>query len=523
MDPENQDSAEEPADATRGEKDPPSIRPEVGETPREGNLQPGDIELAIYGGKDGDLIRTKSIAETLSLPHEVAFVATICMAQFLTQVGLGQVLAILHVIGDSFGISKPGELSWLIAGYSLTVGTFIMISGRFGDVFGYKRMLIVGFAWFSFWSMVLGLSVYSNHVLFTFARVFQGIGPAIALPNALAILGATYAEGPRKNMVFALFGANAPGGAVTGAVFAGVFALVWWPWTFFSLSIAIAITALLGVFIIPDPPKKQPQSHNTSLRQKLIELDMLGAIVGIAALVLFNFAWNQAPIVGWQKAYVYVLMVIGILLASVFFYVELRVSRYPLIAFDALSPDVGFVLACVACGWSCFGIYVFYIWQIFVLRGASPLLGAAYLSPIAISGAVAAVCTGFLLDRLRPAWVMTIALTAFTVGTILIATTPIRQTYWAQIFVCSIVIPWGMIYWNPSCILLTTIFRHGHVLSRRDAHSKQCGKQGTSGRRCKPCKYRRELQHLPRFGLRRHSRCSRQQRRKDSRRCAPRV
>ena len=508
MDQEKQDPAEEQADATRGEEDPSTMRPELEEISSEETLQPGDIELALDGGKDGDLTRTKSIAETLSLPHEVAFVATICMAQFLTQVGLNGVLAILHVIGDSFGISNPGELSWLIAGYSLTVGTFIMISGRFGDVFGYKRMLIIGFAWFSFWSMVLGLSVYSNHVLFTFARVFQGIGPAIALPNALAILGATYAEGPRKNMVFALFGATAPGGAVIGAAFAGVFALAWWPWAFFSLSIAIAITAVVGVFIVPDPPKKLPQSHNTSLRQRLIDLDMLGAIVGIAALVLFNFAWNQAPIVGWQKAYVYVLMVIGILLASLFFYVELRVSRFPLIAFDALSADVGFVLACVACGWSCFGIYVFYIWQIFVLRGASPLLGAAYLSPIAISGAVAAVCTGFLLGRLRPAWVMTIALTAFTVGTILIATAPIRQTYWGQIFVCSIVIPWGMIHWNSFYILLTTIFRHGHVLSRRHAYSKQFCEQRTSGRCCKPRKYRRELQHLPRFGLRGHSRCS---------------
>ena len=196
--------------------------------------------------------------------------------------------------------------------------------------------------------------------------------------------------------------------------------------------------------MIPDPPKKHPERHNTSLRQRIIDLDLLGATVGIAALVSFNFAWNQAPIVGWQEAYVYVLLILGILLGFLFFYIELRVTQYPLIAFDALSPDVGFVLACIACGWSCFGIFVFYIWQIFYLRGASPLLGAAYLSPIAISGAVAAVCTGYLLGLMRPAWVMTIALTSFTVGTILIATAPLRQTYWAQTFVCSVVIPWGM-------------------------------------------------------------------------------
>jgi len=56
-----------------------------------------------------------------------------------------------------------------------------------GDLFGYKRMLLIGFSWFSLWSIIAGLAVYSNHVLFIFARVFQGIGPAIVLPNGLAV------------------------------------------------------------------------------------------------------------------------------------------------------------------------------------------------------------------------------------------------------------------------------------------------------------------------------------------------
>lgn len=457
MDPEKQELDRGQRTGGEGQNRASPARSEMGESPSEETLQQTDNEMPVDAEKDGHLKRTKSIAEAMSLPHEIAFVATICMAQVLTQVGLNQCIAILHVIGDSFGITDPGELSWLIAGYSLTVGTFIMISGRFGDLFGHKLMLLIGFAWLSLWSVILGLSVYSNHVLFTFARVFQGIGPAIALPNALAILGVTYADGPRKHMVFAIFGATAPVGAVLGGVFAGVFALAWWPWAFFSLSIATAITALVGCFVIPDPPKEQPQHHYTSLRQKIIDLDLLGATVGIAALVLFNFAWNQAPIVGWQKAYVYVLMMIGILLVPVFFYIELRVSPSPLIHFEALSPDVGFVLACVACGWSCFGICVFYIWQFFEeLRGASPLLGAAYLSPIAVSGAAAAVCTGFLLSRLRPAWLMTIALAMFTVGTILIATAPVRQTYWTQTFICAIVMPWGMINSNPLLIPANT-------------------------------------------------------------------
>lgn len=147
------------------------------------------------------LFRSPSIAERLPLSHEVLFVAVVILAQFTTQVGLGQTLSILHIIGDEFGITHPAELAWLIAGYSLTVGSFILISGRFGDIFGWKRMFVIGFAWFSLWSTVAGLAVFSNHVLFIFARVLQGIGPAITLPNGLALLGSMYNPGPRKDMV----------------------------------------------------------------------------------------------------------------------------------------------------------------------------------------------------------------------------------------------------------------------------------------------------------------------------------
>lgn len=396
---------------------------------------------------------TKSIAETLPLGKEILFVGLICCAQLTTQAGLGQCLTILHVIGDHFGLSNPGELSWLIAAYSLTVGTFILLAGRFGDVYGYKKMLIVGFSWFSLWSMIAGLAVYSNHVLFDFARVFQGLGPAICLPNGLAILGASYAPGPRKAMVFAIFGATAPSGAIVGGAFAGLFNLAWWPWTFWSFAIALACIAVMGSYVIPDPPRKLAKA--TSLREKIAELDLLGGLTGVTALILINFAWNQSGVVTWSKAYVYVCLILGFIFAALFFLIEIRFSTSPLIPFHALSTDVAFVLACVACGWSCFGIWVYYIWQFYEqLRGATPLQTAAWGCPVAISGGLASVTTGLLLGRLRPAWVMTIALTAFTVGTILIATAAIHQNYWAQSFVCTIIIPWGMDMSFPAATLI---------------------------------------------------------------------
>lgn len=396
-------------------------------------------------------------AENFSTGREVLFIALICMAQFTTQAALGNCLNVIHVIGDSFGITEPGELAWLIAGYSLTVGTFILIFGRFGDVFGHKRMMLFGFAWFAVWTAVAGLARYSDKVLFIFARVLQGIGPAILLPNALAILGVAYAPGPRKAMVFSLFGACAPGGAVVGATFSGLFNLGspdWWDWTFYSFAIALIIMGALTAFVIPSPSQPPPSADMTAVLA-LRELDLLGGLTGTLSLILINFAWNQASIVGWSTPYVYVVLIIGLALVPAFFYIELRVSSHPLIPFHALSTNVLFVLGCIACGWSCFGIWVYYTWQFFQqIRGASPLLTAAWMSPVAASGAVASITTGKLLHRLGPGLVMMLAMVFFTVGTVLIMTAPAGQTYWSQSFVCLLVTPWGMDMSFPAATLI---------------------------------------------------------------------
>lgn len=197
-------------------------------------------------------------------------------------------LVLLRVIGQTFDVASPLRLAWFVAGYSLTVGTFIMFSGRLGDVFGHKRMLIIGYCWFSLWSLVSGLSVFSGFKLAVFARVLQGIGPAICLPNALAILGTAYPPGHRKAMVFAFFGAVAPIGAVFGGVFASLLALAWWPWALWAMALWLAFLALACNVAIPSlPPSKVP---TLGWKAWVGVLDLPGALVGIVALVLFNFA-----------------------------------------------------------------------------------------------------------------------------------------------------------------------------------------------------------------------------------------
>jgi hypothetical protein len=127
------------------------------------------------------------------------------------------------------------------------------------------------------------------------------------MPNGLALLGGLYGPSQRKNMAFALFGACAPGGALLGYTFAGIFAeLVWWPWTFWSFGIALFCIAIAAQVAIPDPQDEKPGLVGKDFMGAIWELDLLGAVVGITALILFNFAWNQAPLdgVGWSSPYI---------------------------------------------------------------------------------------------------------------------------------------------------------------------------------------------------------------------------
>ncbi len=367
-------------------------------------------------------------------------------------------LYLLHTIGGSFDVTNAGRLSWLVAGYSLTVGTFILFSGRLGDAFGYKRMLLLGFAWFSLWSIIVGLSIYSNYTLIVFARVLQGIGPAICLPNALAILGSVYPPGHRKAMAFAAFGAVAPVGAIIGSGVATAISLAWWPWAFWALSIWLAVLVILGYVVIPDLPQKDDVfADGFTWRGLNEELDFPGAVTGVVSLVLFNFAWNQAPIVGWATAETIVPLVLALAIFGVFIWVEAKFAARPLLPFDAINGDVAFVLGTVACGWATFGIWILYLTQILQeIRHLSPLLTVAWTVPLAVSGTVAAFITGLLLGpfQVRPPVVMTFALAAFATGVILIATVPPDQIYWGQIFVCTIVIPFGMDMSFPAATLI---------------------------------------------------------------------
>ncbi|KAE9976236.1 hypothetical protein EG328_002715 [Venturia inaequalis] len=381
-------------------------------------------------------------APTWSKPHEWLFVATVCSAQFLSLASLAQTISPLLIIGNDLKVESPGQLAWFTAAYSMTLGTFIVPAGRIGDMFGHKKIFILGWVWLAIASFFAGFGYRWGPIALSIARGFQGIGPALLVPNAMALIGRTYGMGDKRAMVFSTFGACGPSGFFFGALFAAIFSeYVWWPWAFWATAIASLFFLALAYCVIPEAMSSPAAPPG----QSIPKFDFLGCATGVTGLLLINFALNQAPLVGWNTPYVYALLILGVIMAVAFIFIELKVAKSPLIPMRGLQPQALLALACIAAGWASHGIWLYYLFLFAMrIRGTSPLIASLELLPVVPLGIGFALSSNYLVKKWHVSKVMFLAMVFFLVGTLLLAWAPANQTYWALTFVSVLVMPGGM-------------------------------------------------------------------------------
>ncbi|KAL6236263.1 hypothetical protein BDW75DRAFT_250204 [Aspergillus navahoensis] len=373
--------------------------------------------------------------------NEWLFIILLCSTQFFVQGAFGYILLPLHVVGKTFdqGPDDATRMTWHVGGYSLTVGTFILIAGKLGDLYGSRRILILGWVWFGAWSIIGGCSAFTHSpIFFDIARALQGIGPAFLLPNALAIVGRTYPPGKKKNMIFSAFAMAAPLGCSTAGVIGAAFAeYVWWPWAMWLYGIGCFVLAGIALWVVPSDSQMSRQSSGLSF-------DYIGSCLGVAGLLLLNISWNQAPIDGWSTPYVYLLLLVGFVVLGIFVLQEKRAME-PILDVSILNGRVAAILITTGLGWSSFGVWFYYLFQLIQeFRNVSPLESAAQFAPGAISGIVAALSTTYLMSVISSGWLMAVACGSFLAGCLLMSTAPIEQSYWMNTFWSFVIMAWGM-------------------------------------------------------------------------------
>ena len=168
--------------------------------------------------------------------------AVIVAAQFMVVLDIAIVNVALPAIKSDLHFAQD-DLQWVISAYAILFGGALLLGGRLADIFGRRRLFMVGLALFSASSLLCGLS-WSEGSLIAF-RALQGLGGALLAPAALSILMTTFAEGAERNRALGIWGAASGSGGAAGVLLGGFLtSYLSWSWVFFlNVPVGIAVIA----------------------------------------------------------------------------------------------------------------------------------------------------------------------------------------------------------------------------------------------------------------------------------------
>lgn len=287
-----------------------------------------------------------------SLAVEVGFVATMVLSMMLSEYFIGGFNIVLPPLAKALAIPAAAE-TWPAGVTNLTTAALLQPFARMCDFYGGRLVFLCGHAWLLVWSVVAGFS--SNPTMLILCRAMQGIGAAAFLPAGLALLSQTYRPGPRKNLVFSIYGAFACIGFYFG-IFMGALAVEYltWSWYFWFGAILGLVIALSGLVTVP---------RRLGSRDPDSRMDWWGVFTIVPGLVLVVFAFTDgghAP-QGWRTPYIYVTLAIGLVFLAAAVYVQGWVADQPLLPPDLFKHRcIKRLMGALFCSYGVFGLFLFY-------------------------------------------------------------------------------------------------------------------------------------------------------------------
>jgi EmrB/QacA subfamily drug resistance transporter len=233
-------------------------------------------------------------------------------------------------IRTDLGFSLAG-LSWVINAYTLAFGGLLLLGGRLGDLFGRRRVFLVGVAVFTLASLAGGLADSAGWLLA--ARILQGIAAAAAAPSTLALITTTFTEQRARVRALSLFAAMASSGFAIGLIVGGLLT-EWFTWR-----AVMFINVPFGLVILALATRHIPESLRVPAR-----LDLPGAItatLGVGGLV---YGFIRAAEAGWSDATALGSLAVGVALVALFLLIEARAAQplLPLRLFGERNRAAGY-------------------------------------------------------------------------------------------------------------------------------------------------------------------------------------
>ncbi|MGW6268641.1 MULTISPECIES: MFS transporter [unclassified Streptomyces] len=270
-----------------------------------------------------------------------------CAGQFLVVLDVSVVNTALPSMRSDLGMSAVG-LQWVVNAYSITFAGFMLLGGRAGDLFGRKRMFLVGLGLFTVASLAGGLAQDDWQLLV--ARAVQGLGAAVLAPSTLTILTSAVPEGPARIRAIGTWSAVGAGGGAAGGLVGGVLTdLLSWRWV-------LLINVPIGALVIVAGIAWLTESRAGEARR----LDVPGAVLVTAGLATLAYGIVQTEEKGWTAAATLVPLAAGLVLLALFVLVEARakVPLMPLKLFRVRSVSAANA-AMFVCGAGMFAMWFF--------------------------------------------------------------------------------------------------------------------------------------------------------------------
>jgi EmrB/QacA subfamily drug resistance transporter len=336
----------------------------------------------------------------------------------LVVISIAQLMVVLDATIVNIAIpyvSKDLDIStadrqWIVTAYTLAFGGLLLLGGRLGDIFGRRRVFMIGVTLFGFASLLGGLA-QSESMLFG-ARILQGVGAAIASPTALALITTTFPPGKPRNRAFAVYAAMS-GGAAVGLVLGGWLTEYSWRWTLLINTPIGLLAAVMAPFVLSE-----------SARHRGTSFDIVGALSGTLGLVSIVYGLTHASQLvyegadhAWTAPVTLIALALGVALLAGFLVHERRIEE-PLLPFRILADRTRAtsfaVMMLIPAGM--FAMFFFLSQVIQNVLGYSSLRAGFAFLPFSAGIIVSAGIASNLASRVDPRWLAGVGASIATVG-----------------------------------------------------------------------------------------------------------
>jgi EmrB/QacA subfamily drug resistance transporter len=311
------------------------------------------------------------------------------------------------------------DRQWIVTAYSLAFGSLLLLGGRIGDIFGRKRVLLIGLIGFAGASALGGFSV--NFTMLVIARTVQGGFGALLAPSVLALLTTTFTSPVERGKAFAIYGGIAGAGGALGLLLGGILtSYASWRWTLFVNLVFAAIATVGGLLWLKNDKAADRDP-----------LDIPGLLLVTGGLFCLVYGFSHAETTSWSDTYTIGFLAAGVVLLAAFAFLETR-ARFPLLPPRVVTDRTrgGSLLAMLFASVGIFGVFLFLTYYLQDTLGFSPVkTGLAFLPMVAALASTAQISNRVLLTKLGPKIIIPVGLLLAAVAMYLLHQLGLHSSY----------------------------------------------------------------------------------------------